>query len=209
MNRFYLVEYAAGAEGCPYYLSGRFNIEEYEWNIHDPGSYDGEIKQQYIFDVTDGLLDKVCFDLYDPGNTPHASEAFIELCESFRVKFRTIPLTVRLRGSEWIKKKYSLFLPYQHESLLCREQSEFCEETDLETGGTMINRYFPEHPMYAWIKRFSVRPTEAHLFRCIELHQLVASEPFRDEALRRNLQGIRFTPIDDKFIYDPWGDLGA
>jgi len=208
-NQFYLVEYEPGAKGCPYFLSGNFNIEEYEWEINDPGTYDIEMNQQYIFDVTDYSLSELCFDLYNPENTPHVSEAFIELCEYFQVKFRAIPLTIRLRDSDFTKKNYSLFLPYQHESLLCREQSEFCEEIIIETGEPMMHRYFPATPIYAWIKRFSVVPTEAHLFRCLELGQLVASQLFRDEALRRNLQGIRFTPIDDTFIYDPWGDIGA
>ncbi|USG67771.1 hypothetical protein NDK47_11040 [Brevibacillus ruminantium] len=53
--------------------------------------------------------------------------------------------------------------------LTIREQSEFCEETTIETGETMMHRYFPATLLYAWIKRFSVVPAEAHLFRCLEL----------------------------------------
>lgn len=37
--------------------------------------------------------------------------------------------------------------------------------------------------------------------------ELVCNEKFKGEAERVALKGVEFIPIDNNYIYDPWGEV--
>ena len=116
-------------------------------------------------------------------------------------------MEILLTGTPWSGKSYNILLPGQSEKLLDRDHSEFSEERVVETGEIMMDRMHPGAHVYAWIKRFSTIPTNADLFWCIELLEIEVSERFKNLALENKLQGLKFIPINETFVYDPWGEI--
>jgi hypothetical protein len=124
--------------------------------------------------------------------------------------YRAIPLRLTHAGAKAAMKDYFIFLPGTHIALLDRERSEFLEDRDERSGQVAENRLFPGTPMYSWIKRFVTRnDCAANLFRCTETMDIVCSEEFKARAERKGLKGIKFVPIDDRYRYDPWGEIPA
>lgn len=205
---FYLVEYEWRQYGLPAHACGSFNHTDFEWEILNPNSLpDASIVRTYTFHVADPALTTLDFDFYDP-QSPIVTRAFLSVCDQLGVSYRSVPLSVTFVASS-AAQDFFFFLPCQSASLLDREKSDYQEDRIVDTGDVMVDRHFPSNPIYSWIRRFSVKPSPLHLFHCIELLQLVASESFRKLAIEHGLKGIKFTPLDENFRYDPWGELSG
>lgn len=71
----------------------------------------------------------------------------------------------------------------------------------------MMNKFFADVPVYSKIEKFVAKDAVTpHLFQCIEIFSLVCTGEFFKLANERGLRGIKFTPIDETFVYDPWAD---
>ncbi|WP_321790361.1 hypothetical protein [Burkholderia pyrrocinia] len=204
--RFYVVKYRAEDAGCPSYLSGELNREEWEWPVYVADPFGVDVKHEYVLALSDSSI-SVDFDFYGT-QTNYVSKEFLTVCESVGVRYRAIPIDIVRSAKSVGQKIYSIFLPADHESLLDRQKSEYSEDRDLETKEVAENKLFPGTPMYGWIKRFIPRDDcSVNLFRCTETMELVCSHEFKVEAERYALKGIDFLPIDESYSYDPWGEV--
>ncbi|WP_406807233.1 Imm43 family immunity protein [Burkholderia semiarida] len=203
--RFFVVKYRAGDSGCPPYLSGELNRDEWEWPMYVADPFGVDVKHEYIFTLSDSSV-SIDFDFYG-AQTNYVSKEFLVACEKLGVRYRAIPISIVASGKPAGNKVYSIFLPADHESLLDRQRSNYSEDRDLETKEVAENKLFPGTPMYSWIKNFIPRDDCAsNLFRCTETMELVCSQEFKSEVERCALKGIEFLPIDESYSYDPWGE---
>lgn len=203
--RFYVVKYRAGDAGCPPYLSGELNREEWEWSMYVADPFGIDVKHEYVLELSDPSI-SVDFDFYG-AQTNYVSKEFLTVCEGMGVRWRAIPINIVINAKPVSQKIYSIFLPADHESLLDREKSEYSEGRDLETKEVAENKLFPGTPVYSWIKNFIPREKcSANLFRCTETLELVCSRDFKAQVERYALKGIEFVPIDESYSYDPWGE---
>lgn len=102
-------------------------------------------------------------------------------------------------------KRYFVFLPATHISLLDFENSIFEIERLRENGDATIHKDFPDIPVYSKIEKFIVKNIEVpHLLQCIDIFSLVCTDTFKKEALNRNFHGLKFIPLDETYVYDPW-----
>lgn len=203
--KFYMVQYRPGESGCPHFLSGDVNHEEWEWPMYVMDPFSVEVKRDYVYRLSDPSV-SVDFDFYG-SQTNFVSEKFLTICDAMGVRYRAIPLRIEIEGVNAVQKKYFIFLPGECVDLLDRSRSEFSEDRDMETGEIAINNLFPGTPMYGWIRRFVVRADcSANLFRCKETMELVCSVEFKLNAERDGLKGLEFIPIDESYRYDPWGE---
>ena len=84
-EKFYKLDYQPGASGCPHYLSGKYNVDSFEWENFEPDPDRLTIRHAYAFNVTDDEITTLNFDFYsDP--TPIVSNEFIAVCDSLNVK---------------------------------------------------------------------------------------------------------------------------
>jgi hypothetical protein len=205
-QQFYVVEYAGGSRGCPIYLAGEENCE-WEWEFYDPEPHKYVIKNKHIFQCAD--LDDTYLD-FDYIGSPRGfvSDKFVEVCEHLGVKYRKVPVEVRLANGEKPSKDYFFYLAAEWAALLDEDRSDFSLERDLYTGNVSINKFYPGAHCYNWIKRFSVRSgLDVDFFWCSELMEHACSQRFVNESLKKGLKGLKFIPIDEHFIYDPWDEL--
>ncbi|PFH20315.1 Imm43 family immunity protein [Burkholderia sp. JKS000303] len=203
--RFYVVKYRAGDAGCPPYLSGELNRDEWEWPMYVADPFGVDVKHEYVFALSDPSI-SIDFDFYG-AQTNYVSREFLTVCEKTEVRYRAIPINIVGNKKSAGKKIYSIFLPADHESLLDRQKSEYSEDRDLETKEVSENKLFSGIPMYSWIKKFIPRDDcSSNLFICEETMGLVCSQTFKAEVERCALKGIDFLPIDENYSYDPWGE---
>ncbi|WP_343727074.1 hypothetical protein [Burkholderia seminalis] len=203
--RFFVVKYRAGDPGCPPYLSGELNRAEWEWPMYVADPFGVDVKHEYIFTLSDPSI-SIDFDFYGT-QTNYVSKEFLAACEKLGVRYRVVPIGIVAGGKPAGNKAYSIFLPADHESLLDRQKSDYSEDRDLETKEVAENKLFPGTPMYSWIKTFIPRDDcTSNLFRCTETMELVCSQEFKSEVERCALKGIDFSPIDESYSYDPWGE---
>jgi hypothetical protein len=207
-HKFYIVEYAGGSSGCPIYLAGEENCD-WEWETYDPEPDKYVIKNKHIFQCTD--LDDVDLD-FDYIGSPRrfVSHKFIEMCDLLGVKYRAVPVEVRLANGGKPSKDYFFYLAAEWAALLDEEKSEFSLEKNLTTGEVSVNKFYPGAHCYNWIKKFSVRNgLDRDFFWCSELMEHACSQRFVDESIKKGLKGLNFIPIDEHFMYDPWSELGG
>nr|OAI59918.1 hypothetical protein RSP597_23610 [Ralstonia solanacearum] len=204
--RFYVVQYCSGETGCQNFLSGVMNREEWEWPMYTTDPFSVVVEHEYIYKLSDPDV-SIDFDFYG-SQTNFVSKQFLSVCDVLGVRYRAVPLRIAKEGGEECNhKSYFIFLPGEHVALLDRDQSEFAEDRDMETGEVAASNLFPGTPMYSWIKRFVVRQDcAAHLFRCTETMELVCSAKLKADVERQALKGIGFVPIDGSYSYDPWGE---
>lgn len=205
-ENFYVLNYEAGYDVGPSYLSGQLNHPEYEWELFCPNPHQIEIKNEYLFTVTDEEVAMIDFDFY--GEQSYlVSDRFLSLSQKLNVDFRPVPVAIVLPDGRRPDKKYFYLLPAQHISLLDESQSSYRVEVNVETGEPVIDKIFPPTPVYEKITKFVIKAVATpHLFQCIEIMQLVCTGTFKREAESSGLKGLKFTPIDETYIYDPWAD---
>ena len=204
---YFVLDFEWEKFGYPAHLSGKFNHADFEWNLHDPKNLrQAEIFRTYEFTITDPKIKILDFDFYDP-QSPIVSDAFLGVCDALEVGYRAVPLRMLFRSAKSAAQVYHLLLPCDSAALMDRRDSEFREDRVLETGEVMMDRHFPEHPVYSWIKHFAIAPTPLHLFQSIEMRKIVVSDTFKRLAESKNFKGIRYIKIDDDFRYDPWHEL--
>lgn len=204
-ERFYLVDFCGKPCGQPEFISGEFNVDEWEWDEFDPGAGSVVIAKTYKFKVLDRAIKALNIDFL---GFPHniVSARFLEVCDNFSVRYRAVPVELKLT-SGLTGDEYFVFIPLDAVELLDQVESEYSQEKDLNTGGAVFNRYYPDVPIYSWISFFSAKKgVDDSFFVCVELMKWVCSEGFKVEA-EKKLSGLSFTPIDSEFIYDPWGEI--
>ncbi|WP_143286709.1 hypothetical protein [Burkholderia ubonensis] len=203
--RFYVVQYRPGEFGCPHFLSGAVNRDEWEWPMYVGDPFSVAVEHDYVYQLADSK-DLVDFDFYG-SQTNFVSDQFLKVCDTMKVRYRAIPLRITYDGRDVGGKRYSIFLPAEHVALLDRSGSEFSEDGNMGAEEISEVNLFPGAPMYGWIKRFVPRDDCAStLFRSVEIMELVCNEKFKEEAGRAALRGVEFIPIDSNYIYDPWGE---
>ncbi|WP_157646164.1 hypothetical protein [Burkholderia ubonensis] len=203
--RFYVVQYRQGEFGCPHFLSGAVNRDEWEWPMYVGDPFSVSVERDYIYQLADSN-DSVDFYFYG-SQTNFVSEQFLQVCDAMKVRYRAISLRITCDGKDVGDKRYSIFLSAEHAALLDRSSSEFLEDRDMESGEIAENNLFPGTPMYSWIKRFVPRDDcTSALFRSVEIMELVCNEKFKGAAERAVLKGVEFIPIDSNYIYDLWGE---
>lgn len=196
---YYIVRYAPGAPGCPYFLHGDHAPDRYEWNSVEPITPERPILRDYSFTVTDPALPAPAFDFYGRDSW-FVSAQFLVLCSDLDVRFRAVPLKMLIRGSaflptEYTAKRYAIFLPCDDIALLDRDAAEYADDTVLETGAPMTHSYFPSVSIYASITRFVAHKISTPaLFRCLDIVELVCTEAFMLRAQADHLQGLTFVP---------------
>jgi len=90
-------------------------------------------------------------------------------------------------------------------SLLDEKRSSYSVELSVETGEPITDKIFPPTPVYEKITKFIAKDVvKPQLFSCVEIMRLVCMEKFKREAEGIGLKGIKFTPIDERYVYDPW-----
>ena len=203
-DKFHVLEYEPDDKGCPYYLSERATPKEWEWDGYDTKPFDVKITKNYSSKITDKDINFIDFDLYRT-DSPYVSDKFVALCKELSVSFRAIPIDITMRDGSRPEKTYFVFLPASYISLIDVENSIFEIERLRENGDATMHRDFPDIPVYSKIENFRTKDIEApHLFQCIDIFSLVCTDVFKIEALKRNLRGLKFTPLDETYIYDPW-----
>ena len=156
--------------------------------VADPFGVD--VGHEYVLALSDPSA-SIDFDFYGV-QTSYVSREFLAVCEKIGVRYRAIPISI-VANKKFTDKKYSIFLPADHESLLDCKKSDYSEERDLETRKIVENKLFPGVPIYSWIKKFIPRDDYSrNLFRCEETMELVCSQEFKDEIERCALKGIVF-----------------
>ena len=205
-ERFFILNYEPGPDVGPAYLSGNLNFPEYEWDLFCQNPHDVSIIREYIFTVTDTEVDNIDFDFY--GEQSYlVSEKFLALGKDLQVDFRSAPVKIVMPDGRLSKKNYSYFLPGKYVSLLDQEKSSYAVDMNIETGEPLEDKLFPGQPVYEKIDRFVAKdiPTP-NLFMCTEILQLVCTDRFRKMAEEQELKGVRFTSLDEDYIFDPWAD---
>lgn len=198
--KYYELNYKSGERGCPTYLKGDLN-HEWEWDEMDPNPEKFEIKNQYVFQAKHTLIE---LDYWDSNLV---SENFVELCKFFGMKYIVVPLKIIQSNKQETQKNFFYLLTSDYKTILDREKSTYVEDTDLETGHPIKDRYFPDIIRYREITRFIIQESlvgRANIFRCIDLNdRYVCSEIFKNEAEKRHLVGIQFVEIDKDFKRSP------
>lgn len=204
MNQYYVIRYVPDGEACPYYLSGNFSPEAWEFENVEPNPLEIEIKKQYSLKISDPEIKFLGFDYYD-GEPRLVSARFLKICEELGVSFRAIPFDIKLKKGAVVDETYYIFLAGSNVSLLDVEQSAYTVEHVVETGEVMVDTIFPPNPVYSKIEKFIPKgDTFPALFFCIEIMKLVCNEEFRLHATELDLKGMEFLPIDGSYTYDFW-----
>ncbi|GAB3385130.1 hypothetical protein [Massilia agri] len=199
----YVLKYRPDGKGCPYHLSGEFNQPEWEWRNFETKPHEAKITRDYSLRTTDGDLQFIDFDFYGT-LAKYVSEQFVALCADLHVNSRQVPLDITYFKGGRPSKSYFVFLPADHLPMLDAEKSVTEVEVIDESGQPMMDRFFPDIPIYRRIEKFVSKDAETpHLFQCVELFSLVCTETFRAQALKRMLRGVEFIRLDDNFVYDP------
>jgi hypothetical protein len=203
-NELHILTYQPDDKGCPYSFSEDSDPKGWEWDNGDPKPHDLNITKIYLSKIIDKDIKFIDFDFYG-SDSKYVSDQFIELCKECNVNFRAIPIDIILQDRKRPKKSYFIFLPADHLAILDNSKSIVDLELVVETGEPMTRRFFPEIPIYKKIEKFAPKDIlMPNLFQCIELGSLVCTEKFRALAIIHNIRGIRFTPLDENYIYDPW-----
>ncbi|QGZ40048.1 hypothetical protein IP92_05598 [Pseudoduganella flava] len=202
----YILQYEADGLGCPHHLALEMTPPQWEWSAYEPNPMSVPINNTYSAKITDGEIDRIDFDMYGT-NTKYVSTAFLDVCKEHDVTFRAIPLDLRLPDGSKPEKDYSIFLPGDIVALLDADKSIAEVERVVETGETMMSVLVPNTPVYSKITKFVAKDIALpHLFLCAEVFSLVCTADFLHTASGRGLRGLKFTPLDDSYIYDPWAD---
>ena len=206
IERFFILNYESGLDVGPAYLSGNLNFSEYEWGLFCQNPHDVSINREYVFTVTDNEVENIDFDFY--GEQSYlVSEKFLILSKDLEVDFRSVPVKIVMPDGKLSEKNYSYFLPGTYVSLLNQKESSYEVDTNMETGEPMEDKLFPGQPVYERIDRFVAKDISTpNLFMCTEILQLVCTDRFRKMAEEQGLKGIKFTPLDENYIFDPWAD---
>lgn len=205
-SKFYLIDYKSQA-AFPYeFISGEFNVDEWEWDEFDPNADKSDIQKKYSFSITDKNIKKPLPDFL---GFPHniVSARFLELCDKLAVNYLAVPVEINMVNGEKYENGFFIFTPLNAAEILDQNRSVYSEDKDLATGEIIFNKYHPTTPMYSWIKEFSTKDSvDEDFFICIELMKWACSESFKAQA-EESLAGFEFISIDDNFCYDPWGEL--
>ncbi|NHZ66909.1 hypothetical protein [Massilia genomosp. 1] len=200
-KNYYILKYKACGAECPIRLSGRLNQHKWEWDGFETKPNDVDIVKNYEFTVSDRKIKSLEFDFYGY-LTKFVSEKFLKVCDDLNVKFRAVPLKFIVQKKE-IDKKYYIFLPVDHFSLLDAELSEFEAVRDDETGELFEDKIYPGQVVYENITKFVISDGEfPHLFKCSEILELVCTREFMQLAIERGLNCIDFIPLDVNFKYN-------
>ncbi|WP_197341486.1 hypothetical protein [Ralstonia solanacearum] len=106
------------------------------------------VEHEYIYKLSDPDV-SIDFDFYG-SQTNFVSKQFLSVCDVLGVRYRAVPLRIAKEGGEECNhKSYFIFLPGEHVALLDRDQSEFAEDRDMETGEVAASNLFPGTPMYS------------------------------------------------------------
>lgn len=205
-ERFYVVDYNGGPGLPQNYVSGEFNVDEWEWDEFDPLANKVKINEVYKFKVLDESVSKQVPDFF---GSPHniVSDAFLGVCDKLGVKYFAVPVEVLLTNPSKLDRKYFIFVPLDAVQLLDEERSNYCIDKNLETGNNIYNIYHPSVPAYSWIKTFAVKKdVERNFFICIEIMKWVCSEEFKTHA-QNKLIGLGFTEISQEYSFNPWGEM--
>jgi hypothetical protein len=205
-ERFFILNYEPGPDVGPPYLSGSLNFPEFEWDVFCQNPRGVSINREYVFTVTDKDVRGIDFDFY--GEQSYlVSDRFLALSEDLQVDFRSVPVKIVMPDGKSSKNKYSYFLPATYISLLDQEKSSYAVDVNVETGELLADKLFPGQPVYEKIDRFFAKNISTpNLFVCTEILQLVCTNRFRKEVEEQGLKGIRFTTLDETYVYDPWAD---
>ncbi|MDO7912177.1 hypothetical protein ACI2KC_05050 [Pseudomonas monteilii] len=133
-----------------------------------------------------------------------ASSRFVDLCSRLKCEYIDVPLKVELGSGENLEN-FRFFYILSRGSLLDVEKSKFVltDKRLLRPDSERINVL----PIYDRIDRFIVKEgIYEDLLFCEELKQAVCSSDFRENYISEKLVGLKFERIDEKFVYDPWGD---
>jgi len=203
---FYLVDYAGADMGLPVFISGDYNVDEWEWDEFDPNADKVKITKTYKFKIADKKIKKIGSDFL---GFPHniVSEEFLSLCKERHVRCLAVPVKVMHADDSVPEKKYYIFSPLEAVQLMDSSKSNYGFDKDIKSGDVIYNKYHPAAPAYGWIKRFYNRENvDVSFFLCIELMKWVCSQNFK-EAAEKRLTGFSFMPIDSSFVFDPWGEM--
>jgi len=205
-RQFHTLQYEPNGQDCPYFLSQHSVPEEWEWRNYEVDPYGVTIVANYRSQITDPDVKFIDFDFYG-SDAPYVSDRFLAVCDEFSVRYRAVPVEITLRDGTRPEKPYFFFLPADQLSLLDPERSIAEIDRVKETGAQMMDKIFPDVPVYSKIEKFVVKDdVTPHLFQCIEIFSLVCTDEFFKMASERGLRGIKFTPIDEAYVYDPWAD---
>lgn len=201
-GNFYILEYQSGERGCPTFFNADLN-HDWQWDDYDPNPEKFIITESYTYKAKHQVID---FDFGDRGHP--VSEDFINTCDNFNMNYRSIPVEIIQSTKKPTQKKYFFLLTKDYKTIIDLKNSEYEVSRTLETGEIFTNKNFPENPDFEFIKKFVIdtdKIKNLHIFRCTDLDmKYVCSQEFKDACISRNLKGIKFTPIDEKFQSIPY-----
>ncbi|MGE8046599.1 imm11 family protein [Pseudomonas monteilii] len=132
------------------------------------------------------------------------SSRFVSLCSRLECEYIDVPLEVELSSGEKLEN-FRFFYVLSRGSLLDVEKSKFV----LTDKGLLRpdSERLSVLPVYDKIDRFVVKENiHEDLLFCEELKQVVCSSDFKENYFAEKLVGLKFEKIDEKFVFDPWGD---
>lgn len=196
---FYILRYKPDGKKCPYFFGTTWTPDLP--SIHLPSITIDEKHFSTNYHVSART------ESYDADYNPDqflASEKMIAICKNLSVNYLSRPVAISLHRHKVPQKKQFLFIPTTRIRIMDESLSIFIMDTS-----PLSDRQDPEgDTYYERIDKFVTRPTPTeHLFYCLEIKELVCSKQLKEEYEKEDLIGIEFTPIDENFRYDPWGDF--
>lgn len=197
MKNYYVISYLPDGKDCPYFVEKDWVPQLPYFDIYRNPPDRELFSDKYVLQAKTTRLNGD-FLIEDD----IASERAIQLISDFNTPYFSIPIEVNLQRGKVPKKKYELFYLTQYISILDIDGSIFATAAspgsppESDNSGRM---YFDR------IDKFHVRKDiESDLFFCIDISKAVCSGEFKSEYEARSLTGLKFTPIDESFVYDPW-----
>lgn len=197
----WMVEYVAGARGCPVVLKGELN-QPWAWDAFDPRAPES-VPDGYVYSSRHPVVD---FDHW--GAYGMASGRFVDICRGFGLRVTAVPVDVLQSGGTATAKRYSYLLWSEWASIIDAEASAWEAERVYPEGVPAYHKHFPDVSVVGTVERFVVdqaKVPDAAAFRCLDLDsRLVCTDGFKDACESAGLIGLGFVDVSSYTKTDFW-----
>ena len=203
IEQLYFVKYKSGDKGCPIYLGGKYLKDgkwtgNHEWDYYNPDPFQSEVESNYSLKMDESFVD---LDY----SKDFVSEQFLKILDELKVKYRSIPLKIVLRGNKNPEKKYYILLLVGRVFLLDEGKSKYQIARNLNTQEIIYSKFDSSTPVYSLIDEFYIKNiVTPHFFIAEEMGAVMCTATFRDLAKDKGIRGIDFEKVENGFKYDPW-----
>lgn len=199
----HIVEYVAGARGCPILLKGSLN-QDITWDLFEDDVQSLEIPDGYVYTTKNPVID---FDFLPISRM--ASDRFVAICRRFDVDLRAVPVEMVSTSGKRAAKDYFLTIWGRWASVIDLDRS-VCElvpppRPDLAPPKPAR----PDLISLESVEKFvvdesAVPPDAAFMTTDVGSGALVCTDEFRRACEDAQLVGLRFTLLTDYTKADFW-----